>query len=1013
MGSSPSASPFSSQQQLTTDNQAQPQETQKEPDIRPGDIAPCWYSPEPNLVRKISERARLSLKSMFDSIGNKDVAARRWEVQQSWEARLFDRGYQFLLPRRGGGWIVPPFASDYNRGTRRRGDSETAGRETNIYETYGEIITAALTRDIPEIVWEAGNPESDVDKTACEAAERYARYFAKQNDLLAEHHQLVYYLRNDGRAIAIVDHIVDAQRFGRCDPNTVEVNPETEGAEEMALAYVVRHGETDLNAQEQARGRAEVPLNRQGVKQVSGATEYLKKKGVSRIIASPVERGLESGQQMAQSLGVPLDIDDRFSSRDIGEDLEGQPSDEVGQVLRENADQPDLPLPGGGESQDELDNRVGQGLMEVLGGAGAGGGPPAISTHDSVVSSMFRMIHGGDVPPTDAVPPGGVAGIFPLDGGGYTIRPVYPSAQQPGQLPAEKGDARGAELVEFVGKLEGKVSPINAQRQSDLISVQISREYDFVLAKAMFPDFADQIKAGAAGTGENELDRIARINVCIALEASYVTGDSMVRDCTVQRTWLRPSMFMEEQDPDVREELITSFPLGCMGIVAGEAFVVARNENMDDHITVINALPGSGMNRMALCSKLLSCQKRLNNWVDLLNDYFIRTVPQVVRDTALFNMAALKDQDQTPGGNIGVTRSGVYANPTVPLSNGIFVEPAPQPQTSMPDFIKFFIADLGQLLSGAMPALFGSNSNMNSQVGSLGYGMQRDQALGRLATPWHAIQMATASYFRQAVQLAARCRKEPRIYSAGQPGDAVKIELADLRGNVLAFPFEDPDVPDSWNQRQARYEIMITQAASNPFLMQLLSQPQNAKLAVDAVRLQGFSVPAADAWDKQLGEFEVLLSGGPLPNPAKMAAAAQMQQALQMGVNPMATGLNAQQIAAMPDMVPSLAPDDDPEAEDNATEAAACFQWMNSAEGRKYKNGTPDERAAFQNVKLHWKIHAQRAQAKAAQMAQQNAPPPKPPSMNFKDLPPRAAAVELQRHGLPSSPQEVATTQAQ
>ena len=41
----------------------------------------------------------------------------------------------------------------------------------------------------------------------------------------------------------------------------------------------------------------------------------------------------------------------------------------------------------------------------------------------------------------------------------------------------------------------------------------------------MFPDKADKIKPGSAGAGENELDRIARINVALALEASYVTGD--------------------------------------------------------------------------------------------------------------------------------------------------------------------------------------------------------------------------------------------------------------------------------------------------------------------------------------------------------------------------------------------------------------------------------------------------------------------------------------------------------
>ena len=971
-------------------------------DIRPGDLAPCWYSREPNQVRTLSEPARLSLKKILDSIAHKDVAARRWEVQQSWESRLYDRGYQVLIPRRGGGWIVPVYAAtDYNVGTRRRRSAETSC-ETNIYATYGEIITAALTRDITEVIWEPGNPKDDVDKTAVYAAERYARYFARQNDLLTEHQQLVYYLRNDGRAVAIVDHIRDAQRFGRCPPpQVVPVNPETEAQEEVALAYVIRHDDPDA--------QPGAPENQQ---HLANAAEYLQKKGVGRVIASTAPDGYDFGQQLNSALGLPteVDADERFAPHDRGEELEGEAQgDARGPTPPVDSDESREPS-AGGESEDELDERVGQGFRDAIAPSALGSTPPAaIAAHDSVISSMFRTIHNGQVPPTDSVPPGGIAGIFPVGQSDYTIRQVYPRAQEPGALPAEKSDPRGAEIVEFVGKLEAKVVPINAQRQSDLTAIQISREYDFTLAKAMFPDFAAEIQPGSAGSGENQFDRIARINACTGLEATYVTGDSMVRDCTIQRTWLRPSNFMEEEDPAVRAELITSFPEGCLGIIAGEAFVMARNENMDDHLTVIQALPGSGMNRAGLLHKLLSIQKRINAWVDLINDFFLRTVPHIVRDTALFNMAALKDQDATPGNNIGVTRTGIYANPTVPISSGIFVEPTPTPQPAMGDFIQYFINDLAQLLSGAMPALFGSDSNMSSNVGSMGYAVQRDQALGRLATPWHAIQMGTANYFRQAVQLAAECRDESEIYSAGEPGDAVKIMVTQLDGNVLAFPAEDPEIPDSWNQRQARYQVLIQEAATNPFIAGLLAQPQNAQLAVDVVRLEGFSIPEAEAWEKQLGEFQLLLTNAPTVNPQRENAIQQRNNNVASGL-PLPAGID-EQIAAMPAQLPNPPPDDDPDLEDNATEAACCMQWMNGPEGRKYKNGTANEKAAFQNVRLHWKIHAQRAVQKQQQAMAAQQPPPKPPSVNFKDLPPRAGAVALQRIGLPASPEELQGTQ--
>ena len=189
--------------------------TRPELDFDPGEIAPCWASPYPDA--ELTEEEEKALDALVDQIGNMDVAARRFEVEQAWMARLFDRGYQYLFPRRGGGWIYIPFATDYQRG---RSGQFLYGNETNIYASYGEIITAALTRDIPGVRFEPQNPSSDADLTAKDAGTNYARVFARNNDLLDFQQQLVYYLRTDGRALIVTDHIIDAQQFGRCDPDS-------------------------------------------------------------------------------------------------------------------------------------------------------------------------------------------------------------------------------------------------------------------------------------------------------------------------------------------------------------------------------------------------------------------------------------------------------------------------------------------------------------------------------------------------------------------------------------------------------------------------------------------------------------------------------------------------------------------------------------------------------------------------------------------------------------------------
>src|ERR1017187_6521003 len=169
-----------------------------------GEIAPCIASPYPDA--DLTPEEEKALKHMTDTIGNVDVAARRWEVTQSWESRLFDRGYQYLFPRRGGGWLFIPFATSYSHGTSGQ---SLLGNETNIMATYGEIISAALTRDIPAVRFEPQNPSSDADITAKDAATNYARIFARTNALADLQQQLAYYLRVDGRALIVTDHIID------------------------------------------------------------------------------------------------------------------------------------------------------------------------------------------------------------------------------------------------------------------------------------------------------------------------------------------------------------------------------------------------------------------------------------------------------------------------------------------------------------------------------------------------------------------------------------------------------------------------------------------------------------------------------------------------------------------------------------------------------------------------------------------------------------------------------------
>jgi hypothetical protein len=138
-----------------------------------------------------------------------------------------------------------------------------------------------------------------------------------------------------------------------------------------------------------------------------------------------------------------------------------------------------------------------------------------------------------------------------------------------------------------------------------------------------------------------------------------------------------------------------------------------------------------------------------------------------------------------------------------------------------------------------------------------------------------------------------------------------------------------------------------------------------------------------------------LLKTGPVPNPQLAEAEQKIQAMKAKGVAPELLLQAEQEIAAMPQQeVSSIAPD--PDIEDCDTEAMACWQYLNSPEGRKASN-SPDPKInrGYQNVKLHFMETVAAGKQKAAA----NAPPPqqKPPSVsiNYKDVADQTEADEI------------------
>lgn len=82
--------------------------------------------------------------------------------------------------------------------------------------------------------------------------------------------------------------------------------------------YLVRHGETSLNADGRLRGLADPELNERGALQARAVALALANADVGIVVSSPLRRAVHTAVAIAQHAGVAHQIDDRFNDRDYG-----------------------------------------------------------------------------------------------------------------------------------------------------------------------------------------------------------------------------------------------------------------------------------------------------------------------------------------------------------------------------------------------------------------------------------------------------------------------------------------------------------------------------------------------------------------------------------------------------------------------------------------------------------------------------------------------------------------------
>lgn len=159
---------------------------------------------------------------------------------------------------------------------------------------------------------------------------------------------------------------------------------------------LLRHGETEWNAQLRMQGHRDIPLSDHGVQQAAAAAASVAGFGPRLIMVSDLQRAQQTAAPVAALVGLEPRIDPRLRETSMG-DWEGLTRSEIdagwpGHFEHWRSSIADV-APPGGETRGEVAQRAGEVVRELLDAPGA---PEVVLfvTHGGLILGLTALLLG-------------------------------------------------------------------------------------------------------------------------------------------------------------------------------------------------------------------------------------------------------------------------------------------------------------------------------------------------------------------------------------------------------------------------------------------------------------------------------------------------------------------------------------------------------------------------------------------------------------------------------------------
>lgn len=470
--------------------------------------------------------------------------------------------------------------------------------------------------------------------------------------------------------------------------------------------------------------------------------------------------------------------------------------------------------------------------------------------------------------------------------------------------------------IEMYGGLNVKVA-VSARRQKDTPYLVYSYEYDYALAMERYEhlkDFKDNIKptlqSGNRTSGSyNQYDEWGRLS-------PQYQGEFPINVVTINHAWIRPGKYniLGKEQADKLKRL---YPDGCKATFVNGQFAEAVNECLDDCWTLTENPFSDYLYFDPLGQLLTSVQEITNDLVSLVLQTIEHGISQTFADPGVLNFNAYQQTETVPG--------GIF--PASPKSGKTMEDAFYELRTATlsGEVLPFYnaIQGMGQLVSGALPSLFGG-ALVGADTASQ-YSMSRAQALQRLQNSWRLFTVWWKNIFGKAVPMYIKeVKDDERDVQRDKDGNFINVLIrkAELEGKIGKIELESAEnLPMTQAQISDLFKTLLQ--SSNPEIMQLLNAPENLPIIHEALGLVDLTIPGEDDVIKQYDEIKQLLNSEPIPTGDPQ--------------NPFAPSVQI-----------------DPIYDNSQIEFEICRKWIISEAGRQAKIDNPQ---GYMNVLLHGKEH--------------------------------------------------------